>query len=334
MNGMTIQRIEHGTRQFAAFEDALAAETGKAPGDFHVGEDRDAAVVLGRFDDRGGLEAFTIFQSFLDPTLHLGGMIDPEYYKRLQELEDVAIFNIGLIHTMGGKEDLAARAAELIGEFEKMLLERHEAYCLLISMFKEANKMAFPMYRKLGFKKEGGESYFMDIDPRDVVKKYGRAGKEEGSVVLKTFGEMSERDMESLAKCYGGVFTAGIDVPVLEHLRAIIGKPAFLADLSVLVCDKARGGDVIGFCFIEKQDKASVYINAAGLARKFRGGDISMRSFSWVMQNCFDHGYAKATLVTATKKLRKVFSRAICARYRDTLVWLIKCGARDDDDDE
>ncbi len=331
---MTIQRIEYGTRQYAAFEKALRSETGKAPGDFHAGEGRDAAVILGRFDDHERLEAFTIFQSFLDPALHLGGMIDPAYYNQLKELEDVAVFNIGLIHTMGGKADLAARAAELIGEFEKMLLDKHEAYCLLISMFKEANSPAFPMYRSLGFRKEGGESYFMDIDPRDVVKKYGRAGKEEGSIVLKTFSEMSEKDLESLAECYGGVFTAGIDVPIVEHLRAIIGKPAFLPDLSVIVCDAARGGEVIGFCFIENQDRASVYINAAGLARKFRGGEVSMKSFSWIMQNCLDHGYAKATLVTATKKLRKVFSRAICARYRDTLVWLIKCGARDEDGDE
>jgi len=326
---MPIARIIPGTGPFALFADALRGELGKEPEDYNASAGSDSTLILGEFEGKR-LKAFAIFRSFLDPTLHLGGMIDPEYFKGLEELGDVAIFNISLIRAVGGMENLGRYAAELIGEAEDLLLRQSEAYCLLISLFKEANKKAFRLYRSLGFKKRGGESYFMDIDPADVLKKYGRAGKTEGDIHLKTFDEMDAKDLEGLAQCYGQVFVSNLDVPVRQHLERIIAKKALLPRLSTLICDASRKGEVVGFCFIEKESDKSVYINAAGLRRDFRGGAVSMRSFSWIMENCMKEGYRKATLVTASRKLKAAFSKAFCARFRDTLVWFIKCGLRDE----
>jgi hypothetical protein len=325
---MPISRIVPGTPPFDLFADALRRELGKEPEDYDATAVSDDTFVLGQFEGER-LAAFAIFRSFLDPTLHLGGMIDPAYFKGLEELGDVSIFNISMIRTIGGTENLGRAAGELIVEAERLLLGRSEAYCMLISLFKEANRKAFRLYRSLGFKKRGGESYYMDVDPADVLKKYGRAGRAEGDIRLKTFDEMDEKDRESLAQCYGQVFVSNLDLPVLQHLGRIISKKAFLPRLSTLVCDASRGGEVVGFCFIEKESDESVYINAAGLRRDFRGGAVSMRSFSWIMENCMKEGYRKATLVTASKKLKAVFSEMICARSRDTLVWFIKCGMRD-----
>ncbi len=323
-----IRLIRHGTAEFGLFEDGLERELGKVPADFNAADGSADTLVLGSFEGQG-LVAFAILRSFLDPTLHIGGMIDPGYMRSLEELDDVAIFNISLIRTIGGTEDLGEHARLLIGEAERLLLERQESYCLLISLFAKANKKAFPLYRSLGFKKRGGTSYYMDIDAADVPKKYGVSERRAGSFSFRTFDAMDESDLDSLARCYARVFTAGIDGPVKQNIGRIIARRAFMQELSVIVCDDSRDGEVVGFCFIEREDAESVFIDAAGLVQEVRGGGISTKSFSWIMQNCLDHGYRKASLVTASKKLRYVFARAICARPRDSIVWYIKCGTRD-----
>jgi len=325
---MPVRRLQAGTGEFREFCRILGG-LGKEPGDFRAASGDSGTVVLGRFD-ADSLKAFAIFQPFRDPSLHLGGMIDPDYLRGLDELGDVAIFNISLIHSVSGADALAGDAAELIARFEESLLDAHEAYCLLISLLRKDNRKALGLYRSMGFRKRGGESYFMEIDPGDVIAKYGRADKRRGTVVIKTLREASEADMESLAQCYGGVFAAKADLPLREGLSHIMARPSFLADLSVAICDEARGGKVIGFCFIEKGDANSVYIHAAGLSGEFRGSGVSMKCFSWIMDNCLRGGCGRATLVTASKKLRKVFEKNFCARHRDTLSWHIKCGAADE----
>ena len=325
---MPVRRLRPGTGEFREFC-RLLGDMGKEPGDFRADAEDSGTVVLGRLD-AGSLTAFSIFQPFRDPSLHLGGMIDPDYLRGLDELGDVAIFNISLIHSVSGADALAGDAAGLIRSFEESLLESHEAYCLLISLFKKDNRKALGLYRSMGFRKRGGESYFMEIDPGDVIAAYGRADRRQGSVVIKTLREAGEADMESLARCYGGVFAARADLPLRRQLGHIMERPSFLDDLSVAICDEARGGEVIGFCFIERGDAGSVYIHAAGLSGEFRGSGVSMKCFSWIMDNCLRHGCGRATLVTASRKLRKVFEKTFCARLRDTLSWYIKCGAEDE----
>lgn len=325
---MPVKRLKAGTDEFLEFC-RLLGRMDKEPGDFRAASEDSGTVVLGRVDD-GGLKAFAVFQPFRDPTLHLGGMIDPDYLRGLEELGDVAVFNISLIHSVSGGDGLAGEAVELITHFEDSLLEAHEAYCLLISLFRKDNRKALGLYRSMGFRKRGGESYFMEIDPEEVVRKYGRTEKRRGNIVLRTLSEAGEADMDGLAQCYGGVFAANVDLPLREQLGHIMARPSFLAELSVAVCDESQGGKVIGFCFIERGDAGSVYIHAGGLSAEFRGSGVSMRSFSWIMENCMLRGFRRATLVTASKKLRKVFEKNFCARHRDTLSWYIKCGAADE----
>jgi GNAT superfamily N-acetyltransferase len=325
---MPVRRLQPGTGEFREFC-RLLGTMGREADDFRAASESSGTVVLGRFDG-ADLRAFAVFQPFRDPSLHLGGMIDPDYLRGLDELGDVALFNISLIHSAAGADALAGHAAELIGRFEESLLEEHEAYCLLISLFRKDNRKALGLYRSMGFRKRGGESYFMEIDPRDVIEKYGRAEKRQGTVVIRTLREATEADMESLAQCYGGVFAAKADLALREQLGHIMARPSFLADLSVAVCDEAQGGKVIGFCFIEKGEPGCVYIHAAGLSGEFRGSGVSMKCFSWIMDNCIANGCGRATLVTASKKLRKVFEKNFCARHRDTLSWHIKCGAADE----
>ena len=86
---------------------------------------------------------------------------------------------------------------------------------------------------------------------------------------------MDDADMESLGRCYGQVFVPDVDVPVQDNLKKIISQRAFLSGLSTLVCDTSQNGEVIGFCFIEKEEEGSVYINAAGLRKEFRGGGVT-----------------------------------------------------------
>jgi hypothetical protein len=285
--------------------------------------------VVGLFE-KGRLEAFAIFQPYQDPSLHLGGMVDPEFAGRLGDLGDTALYNIGLIHSASGDARLGAQARELIDAFATMLLESHASYGLLISLFRKANRRAFGNYRSMGFRRRGGESYFMDVDPNEVIAKYGRAGKREGTILLKTFAEAGEADMASLARCYGAVFLRGLEADVGGHLARIAAAPSFLPDLSVLVTDEARGGEVVGFCFIERGGPEAVYVHAAGMSQDLRGSGVAMRSFSWIMERCLGRGVKKATLVTASKKLRDVFGKIIFARLRDTLVWYIRCGVRDE----
>ena len=327
---MPIRHINIGTEGFVAFANALRNEQKREPEDFLAGIEGSGTVVLGEFDGHK-LKAFSIFQPFQEPSLHLGGMFEPGYFKNLREIVAVvAVYNISLIHTVGGNKNLAASASKLIHRFEELLLEGNEEYCLLISLFKNANRKAFLLYRSLGFNKRGSESYLMDVDPVDILDKYGRAEKEGGTIFLKTFQEMDEEDLQSLSNCYSKVFTLGIDVEVEEHLLGIIKRPSFLPELSILVCDSSERAKVIGFYFIEKSTDMSIYISAAGLQKNFRGRRITGRSFSWVMENCLNHGYRKALLITASPRLKTAFSRMICARHRDTLMWFIKCGIRDD----
>jgi len=328
MKGAEIRCIRPGTVDFDLFADGLEKEIGKLPEDFNAAQENDDTFILGSFEGRR-LEAFAIFRSFLDPTLHLGGMIDSGYLRSLRELDDVAIFNISLIRTIGGTENLGAHARLLIGEAQRLLLDRQESYCLLINLFKKANRKALPLYRSLGFKRRGGTSYYMDIDPAAVVAKYGRSGRNVGSVSIKTFDEMDGRDLDGLARCYARVFAPDIDVPVREGIGRIILRRAFLPQMSVILRDASPAGEVVGFCFIERESAESVFIDAAGLLEGYRGGGVSRASFSWIMDNCLAHGYRKASLVTASMKLRYVFAGAICARFRDSIVWYIKCGARD-----
>lgn len=326
---MTLKRIEAETGEFDSFTRALNEHVGKSPGDFRAGAADSGTVILGNFDGER-LRAFAIFQPYRDPTLHLGGMIDPGYLRHLDEMKDVALYNISLIHSLEGDDALADFARELIGGFEEMILEEYEEYCLLISLLKKANRIAMPLYRSLGFKKRGGESYFMELDPLDIVDRYGKAEKEEGGIVVKTFEELDEKDFVGLAACYGKVFASQIDEETVMHnLRSIIARPSFMPGLSVAVTDTSRG-EVIGFCFIERGEDKSLYINAAGLIEGFRGGGVSMRSFSWVMENCAQQGWRAASLVTASEKLKSAFEKMICARPKDTLVWFIKCGIRDE----
>ena len=322
-------RIAGGTREFDLFARMLREGAQREPEDFGAGLPGSGTQVVGLVE-KGRLQAFAIFQPYTDPSLHLGGMVDPEFVGRLGDLGDTALYNISLIHSASKDASLGAQARALIEAFAAMLLEAHASYGLLISLFRKANRKAVGNYRSMGFRRRGGESYFMDVDPDEIIAKYGRAGKREGTIVLKTFAEAGEADMASLARCYGAVFMRGVEVDVRQHLGRIAAAPSFLKDLSVLVTDEARGGEVVGFCFIERGGPETVYVHAAGMSQDLRGSGVAMRSFSWIMENCLGRGVKRATLVTASKKLRDVFGKIICARLRDTLVWYIRCGVRDE----
>jgi hypothetical protein len=326
---MPVTRLSGGTREFDLFARMLREGAQREPEDFGAGLPGSGTEVMGLVEN-GRLLAFAIFQPYMDPSLHLGGMVDPEFVGRLDDLGDTALYNISLIHSASAEGSLGAQARALIEAFAEMLLGSHESYGLLISLFRKGNRRAVGNYRSMGFRRRGGESYFMDVDPNEIIAKYGRAGKREGTIFLKTFAEAGEADMASLARCYRTVFMRGVEVDVRQHLARIAAAPSFLKDLSVLVTDEAHGGEVVGFCFIERGGPETVYVHAAGMSQDLRGSGVAMRSFSWIMENCLGRGVKRVTLVTASKKLRDVFGKIICATLRDTLVWYIRCGVRDE----
>lgn len=317
------KEIGYNSKEFNIFKNILVEKFKKEPEDFGILE-KSNHIVLGKFY-KDELRSFAIFQLYKDPTLHLGSMVDHNYFKNLNTIQEVGIYNIGLIYENENKLDKASK--ELITHFEKILLKRYEGFILLISLFKNANKLAFPLYKSLGFKQKKGRSYYMDIDPLEFINKYGRFQQIE-NIILKSFNEMNEKELVSLSKCYAEVFTSSIDVPIVEYLKQIISKPSFSKELSTIICDLSQDGEIVGFCFIEEGDDDTIYINAAGLNKDFRGKDISIKTLQLIMENSLKMGYKKVTLVTSSPKLKDAFTKKFCAKIEDTLIWFVKTGSK------
>lgn len=328
-----IKIIDQRAKEFEEFERVLRERLGRTVEDFGIDLQNSKTIVLGCYSRDGGLSGFGIFQPYFEPLLHFGSMIEPSVISgTMAVFGDVLLYNISLVYSLEGDDKLADITRRMIRQMEKLLLQRADKYCLLISLFKKANRRAFRFYKSMGFKRRGASSYYMDIRPEDVVKRYGKVTTPIGSIVLKSFEKMDDSEFESLCDCYVEVFMGGEtgEFDVKGSLKRVISKPSFSKKLSTVVCDSREEGKVVGFCFIEEAGDDSFYINAAGLRSSYRGKGISMKSFSWIMERGLRHGYRKATLITGSLKLRLFFSRAICAVYRDTLVWMVKCGIRND----
>jgi|GEM_PF-7124225 len=326
---MKIIQITPGTEEFRIFSEALKKEVNKEPEDFGITSEDKSTLILCGFSEKG-LESFAIFRSFLDLSLHIGTMVEPSYLKSLKEIENAEIFEISIVRTTGSNDKLAEATTEFIGEAERILLDRAEACCLMISLLEKGNAKSFPLWKKLGFKRKGGKAYLMELSLIDVVKRYGKVSKREGEILLKTFDELNDDNLKTLASCYSKIFAPSLEGEVYHYLQKMISKKSFLKNLSTVVCNLSNGEEVIGFCFIERENDSRIYISAAGLNENMRGKGVSMRSFSWIMENCINCGYKKASLVTASRKLKSFFSRSICAHHVDNVVRYIKCSARDE----
>lgn len=324
---MIVRQIVEGTRDFKTFKKIFRSHLGVAYG--QTEREPEKTLLFGWYD-QNELMAFAQFQPYTDPGLHIGNTIALEQFHRMT-CEDTAIFVIRLIYSFKGNHILKASAEALISGCEDYLLETFREYCLMISLYDNANEKAFPLYSELGFKKKDGtESYAMAIDIFAFLNNYvyGKPLKE--NIVFKSLDHLSVEEFYGLVDCYRDIFTPQLPFQfVAAQLKGFLTGQILLKGLSAIIIDKAAHETVVGFCWIARHQKKSIYINAFGIAKNYRKGFTAAELFYPIMKKCNEMGYEKAKFSTGSARLKNAFQRILGATLEDIVCWHIKCNVSD-----
>lgn len=324
---MIVKRIVEGTPDFKTFKKEFRSHLGSA----YVQTEREPekTLLFGRYD-QNELVAFALFQPYTDPGLHIGSRIALDQFKRMTG-EDTAIYVIRLIYSFKGNHILKASAEALIAGCEDYLRTTWRTYCLMISLYENANQKAFPMYADLGFrKKDGTESYAMAIDIAAFLKRYVYAKSLNKNFIFESLDHLTDDVFHGLVNCYRDIFTPELPFQfIVAQLRGVLAGPTVLRDLSAIIIENTIHRRVVGFCLVSRDQGKRVFITAFGMAEAYRKGLAAAKLFYPIMKNCHEKGYTGARLSTASARLKSAFTRILGATLEDTVNWHIKCNVSD-----
>ncbi len=286
-----------------------------------------AVEVVGGFEG-GALVALGLFRDYRDPALHVGNELDLERLRDIVEMPEVGLYQVALLHAKEDRIALKDAAKDLVTGFEALLERRFERYCLFITLMREANRPALPLYRELGFKASGRPSHLMRFDLEALEGRLRRIPPLPEGMQLRFFDEAGEQERTGFVGCYRRVFLKGVapGAAALDRdLSRVTSGPDFFAPLSVLLKD-GRTGEVLGFLLAERPAPDRMHITAAGLLPQIRGLRLPSRCMPAIARRALDLGVKEARFVTTRGRVVRLALRAFGAREVDRLDTYFKVG--------
>jgi ribosomal protein S18 acetylase RimI-like enzyme len=288
---------------------------------------KDGTVVLGGFA-QDQLIAYGIFCNYRDPSLHVGSHINLDRIRDILQMKEVGLYQITLLYAEQQHIDLVTATEALIVAFEQWLAENYERYCLFITLMREGNRRARPLYKRLGFKKAGRPSMLMSFSLRRRPLAFPRVIPALDNLVLKPFDEITEERLKDFAECYQRVFLQSSDIDdreTYDPLVQVTSAPDFDRHLSFLLMtrDDQR---VVGFMLAQRPMPQKIHVMAAGLLTEFRGQHLPYRCFPEISNRARAQNVHDATFVTTLPRVVRLTLRAFGAKEVDQLQTFIKVG--------
>jgi len=284
-------------------------------------------VVLGGFEGEE-LGAFGIFCDYRDPTLHVGSQVDLDRIRDILEMPEVGLFQIALLHADEPRITPQDAAEALVTGFEEWLKEHYERYCLFITLMKDANRPARPLYKRLGFKKTGRSSSMMKFDLKKLERLIRRIPPLPDDLDPRFFDDATREDLRGFNECYEQVFLKGESMTgedVASALDHVTSTPDFSSRVSLLLLNR-DDGRVVGFMLADHPAPSRIHIGVAGLLPEVRGRKLPFRCLPPIARRAFEMGADHATFVTTQSRVARLTLRAFGAREEDRLQTHYKIG--------
>ncbi|NOZ01167.1 MAG: hypothetical protein GXP54_04680, partial [Deltaproteobacteria bacterium] len=323
---MNIRRLEPDDPALDAADTMLTKAHGRGLGVWGAGPEGRTLVFGGFHGD--DLAAVGILQDYRDPALHVGSQLDLDRIRDILEMKEVGLYQIALLHAHEPLATPQGAAEALIPAFEDFMKGRYERYCLFITLMKRANKLALPLYRRLGFKKSGQPSSLMSFDLKKLGRVIRRIQSLPNDLEPRFFDEATEKELKGFADCYGRVFLdddATDNGEVAAALERVTSMPDFSARVSLLLLDR-HDKSVVGFMLADRPEPGRIHIGVAGLLPRVRGRRLPYRCLPPIAERAFELGIERATFVTTQGRVARLTLRAFGAREVDQLGSYYKIG--------
>ncbi|MBN1947944.1 MAG: hypothetical protein JW797_19915 [Bradymonadales bacterium] len=287
---------------------------------------REGTVLFACFEDSQPI-AFGIFRNYRDPELHVGSHIDLDQLADILQMEEVGLYQVALLHARH-PDRLVETTEALLAAFEGWLVEHYQRHGIFITLFEKGNRLARPLYKRLGFKKVGRPSSLMRFDLHRSDRFFRKIPPLPEALVVRFFEEVGEAEKESFAECYRTVFLRSArpdPSSVFSALTRVVSAPDFDPYLSCLLWSHQQER-VVGFMLAQRPEPLQPHILVVGLLPEFRGQRLPLRCFPFIARRALAQGLSRGTFVTTQSMVVRLAMRAFGARQIERIQPYLKVG--------
>jgi len=270
------------------------------------------------------LQGFGVLHDLRDPSRHPGTAFDVDAARELTAMHEVGLFRIALLHSCIGTDYLASLTQQVVRAADASLAQRFERHALVMPLLENANRLAFPLFRKLDFRPRGIVSYCMETHLRSRASPRPRVSLP-GHLEVVFMDRLGSAPVSGLSRCYAEVF---LHASQYEHslavVRGIVDSADFDLGLSLAV-RTAESKETVGFLLAErKQGSDRANITVVGLHKRHRSLSVLFHCFSLFASRCIERGVLTTTQITSRHKVVRLVRDRLGGEVADRFIWLIR----------